>query len=126
MKPLIFLTLFFLAACSTSHFYEGTYKVASIKKLPRGQSYVKFEVAMPLGYVVAFCIIGSLICIAAHYCNQRCVGNFVKSWPTFNFGYITTTYNAPVDCVHKLIYVAKRNNEQLGRNLTKCGEVAKM
>jgi hypothetical protein len=43
MKTLILLSLFFLSACSTSHFYEGTYKVASAKKLPRGQSYVKFE-----------------------------------------------------------------------------------
>jgi hypothetical protein len=43
MKTSILLSLLFLAACSTSHFYEGTYRVASIKKLPRGQSYVKFE-----------------------------------------------------------------------------------
>lgn len=43
MKRLILISLFYLGACSTSHFYEGTYRVASIKKLPRGQSYVKFE-----------------------------------------------------------------------------------
>jgi uncharacterized lipoprotein YmbA len=44
MKTLILLlSLFFLGACSTSHFYEGTYKVASAKKLPKGQSAVKFE-----------------------------------------------------------------------------------
>lgn len=43
MKTLILLSLFFLGACSTSHFYEGTYRVASVKKIPRGQSYVKFE-----------------------------------------------------------------------------------
>jgi hypothetical protein len=43
MKTLILLSLFFLSACGTSHFYEGTYRVASIKKIPRGQSYVKFE-----------------------------------------------------------------------------------
>ena len=43
MKTLIFLSLFFLGACTASHFYEGTYRVASTKKLPRGQSYVKFE-----------------------------------------------------------------------------------
>lgn len=40
---LLFLTIIFLGACSTSHFYEGTYKVASAKKMPKGQSYVKFE-----------------------------------------------------------------------------------
>jgi len=43
MKTLILLSLFFLSACSASHFYEGTYKVASAKKMPHGQSYVKFE-----------------------------------------------------------------------------------
>lgn len=43
MKTLILLSLLFLGACSTSNFYEGTYKVASAKKLPKGQSYVKFE-----------------------------------------------------------------------------------
>lgn len=43
MKTLIFLSLFFLGACSTSNFYEGTYRVASAKKLPKGQSAVKFE-----------------------------------------------------------------------------------
>jgi hypothetical protein len=43
MKTLILLSLLFLAACSTSNFYEGTYRVASAKKMPRGQSYVKFE-----------------------------------------------------------------------------------
>ncbi len=44
MKTLILLlSLFFLGACSTSHFYEGTYRVASAKKMPKGQSYVKFE-----------------------------------------------------------------------------------
>lgn len=43
MKTLILISLFFLCACSTTNFYEGTYRVASAKKLPRGQSYVKFE-----------------------------------------------------------------------------------
>jgi hypothetical protein len=43
MKTLILLSLLFLGACSTSNFYEGTYRVASAKKMPRGQSYVKFE-----------------------------------------------------------------------------------
>ena len=43
MKTLILSALLFLAACSTSHMYEGTYRVASVKKLPHGQSYVKFE-----------------------------------------------------------------------------------
>jgi hypothetical protein len=43
MKTLLLSSLLFLAACSASHMYEGTYRVASVKKLPRGQSYVKFE-----------------------------------------------------------------------------------
>jgi hypothetical protein len=43
MKTLILSALLFFAACSSSHFYEGTYRVASVKKLPRGQSYVRFE-----------------------------------------------------------------------------------
>lgn len=43
MKTLFLLSILFLGSCSASHFYEGTYKVASAKKLPRGQSYVKFE-----------------------------------------------------------------------------------
>lgn len=43
MKTLILFSLLFLGACSTSRFYEGTYKVASAKKLPKGQSAVKFE-----------------------------------------------------------------------------------
>ena len=43
MKTLLLSSLLFLAACSASHMYEGTYRVASVKKLPHGQSYVKFE-----------------------------------------------------------------------------------
>ncbi len=43
MKTIILLATLFLASCSASHMYEGTYRVASVKKLPRGQSYVKFE-----------------------------------------------------------------------------------
>jgi uncharacterized lipoprotein YmbA len=43
MKTFILSALLFLAACSTSHFYEGTYRVESVKRLPRGQSYVRFE-----------------------------------------------------------------------------------
>lgn len=43
MKPFILLATLFLASCSVSHMYQGTYRVASVKKLPRGQSYVKFE-----------------------------------------------------------------------------------
>ena len=43
MKTLILSAMLFLASCSASHMYEGTYRVASVKKLPRGQSYVKFE-----------------------------------------------------------------------------------
>lgn len=43
MKALYLAAMLFLASCSASHMYEGTYKVASVKKLPRGQSYVKFE-----------------------------------------------------------------------------------
>ena len=43
MKTIILSALMFLSACSVSHMYEGTYRVASVKKLPRGQSYVKFE-----------------------------------------------------------------------------------
>ena len=43
MKTIIVLAILFLAGCSTSHFYEGTYRVASVKKLPHGQSYVKLE-----------------------------------------------------------------------------------
>ena len=43
MKTIILSAALFLASCSTSNFYEGTYRVASVKKLPRGQSYVKLE-----------------------------------------------------------------------------------
>ena len=43
MKTFILASMLFLAGCSASHMYEGTYKVASVKKLPRGQSFVKFE-----------------------------------------------------------------------------------
>ena len=43
MKTIILASMLFLASCSASHMYEGTYRVASVKKLPRGQSYVKFE-----------------------------------------------------------------------------------
>ena len=43
MKTIILLASLFLAGCSSSRFYEGTYRVASVKKLPRGQSYVKLE-----------------------------------------------------------------------------------
>ncbi len=35
MKTLILLSLLFLGACSTSNFYEGTYRVASAKKMPK-------------------------------------------------------------------------------------------
>jgi hypothetical protein len=43
MKTFILFAMLFVAGCSTSNFYEGTYRVASVKKLPRGQSYVKLE-----------------------------------------------------------------------------------
>ncbi len=43
MKTIILASMLFLAGCSASHMYEGTYRVASVKKLPRGQSFVKFE-----------------------------------------------------------------------------------
>ena len=43
MKTLILLCMLFLGACTASRYYEGTYRVASAKKLPRGQSAVRFE-----------------------------------------------------------------------------------
>ena len=43
MKTIILLAMLFFAGCSTSNFYEGTYRVSSVKKLPRGQAYVKLE-----------------------------------------------------------------------------------
>jgi uncharacterized lipoprotein YmbA len=43
MKTIILMAALFLASCSASHMYEGTYRVASVKKLPHGQSYVKFD-----------------------------------------------------------------------------------
>jgi hypothetical protein len=43
MKILLLAILIFFTACSVSHFYGGTYRVASVKKLPKGQSYVRFE-----------------------------------------------------------------------------------
>ncbi len=43
MKAIILSAMLFLASCSASHMYEGTYRVASVKKLPRGQEYVKLE-----------------------------------------------------------------------------------